>query len=150
MKIQDVMTLKVETSHPETPLAEAAQRMKNREIGFLPITNSTTGALDGVLTDRDICMAALEKQKPLTEILVRDAMTRSVRECAEDMDLQTVHALMRENHIRRLPVTNASGQLVGVISLDDLARAASGKRLGHARVDVAETLGAVGRSHLKF
>jgi len=150
MNIHDVMTLKVETSHPEALLAEAARQMKNREIGFLPITNNTTGALDGVLTDRDICMAALDTKKPLTEILVRDAMTRSVRACAEDVDLPTAHALMREHHIRRLPVTDASGRLVGVLSLDDLARVASGKRFSHARVDVAETLGAVGRSHLEF
>jgi len=150
VKIHELMVSKVETIRPEAPLAEAARMMKQREIGFLPITNPTTGALDGVLTDRDICMAALAQQKPLTEIHVRDAMTQSVRTCSHDTDLSTAHAIMREHKVRRLPVTDGGGKLVGVLSLDDLARAASGKRLSHARADVAETLGVVGRSHQAF
>ena len=148
MKIHELMIPEVETSFAEARLSDAAERMKTREIGFLPITNPTTGALDGVLTDRDILMAALKHKKPLTEIRVGDAMTRSVRVCPQESDVSTAHALMREHHVRRLPVTDVGGRLVGVVSLDDLARAASGKRLSHARVDVAETLGAVGRSHL--
>ena len=114
MKIHDLMTPHVETAHPDTPLSEAAQRMKDREIGFLPILNPATGKIDGVLTDRDICMAALERNAPLSALHVREAMNHQVRSCREDTDVTKAHALMRTHHVRRLPVTNTSGSLVGV------------------------------------
>ena len=149
MKIQDVMTRQVATAHPDHTLSEAARLMRQRDCGFLPITNGATGGLDGVITDRDICMAALGHDLPLTRIRIGEAMTHAVRACGEHADVSVAHALMREHHVRRLPVTNAEGRLVGVVSLDDLARLSRRKLLGQARAEVAETLGVVGRSYLR-
>jgi CBS domain-containing protein len=148
MKVRDLMISHVETSHPESPLSEAARQMRDHRIGFLPITNRATGGLDGVLTDRDICMAAATKNVPLSELHVREAMTSMVRSCDVEESLDTAHALMRKHHIRRLPITNSGGRLVGVLALDDLAKEASRSPLSHQRQDVATTLRAVGHSHL--
>jgi CBS-domain-containing membrane protein len=79
-----------------------------------------------MLTDRDICMAALFQGKPLHELKVADAMSRDIRVCDVDDRLADVEQLMRETKIRRVPVTDEAGGLVGIVSLVDLARAAHG------------------------
>lgn len=149
MKIQDLMTTQVVKVRPDQNLAEAARFMKESEIGFLPVAHPTTGALEGVLTDRDICIAALDRGQSLGDIRVDDVMSRSVYACDDSGDLISAHELMREHHVHRLPVTNREGRIVGVLSIDDLARAASNKVLSHSRSQVAETVGIIGRSHLR-
>jgi signal-transduction protein with cAMP-binding, CBS, and nucleotidyltransferase domain len=78
-----------------------------------------------MITDRDICMCALFEGKPLGELLVNQAMTTRLRCCEPNDTLEQAERLMSEGRIRRLPVVNAGRELIGLISLADLARDAA-------------------------
>jgi CBS-domain-containing membrane protein len=75
----------------------------------------------GMITDRDICMSALFSGKPLADLRVADAMSRSVRTCRPSDRPAEVERVMREQQIRRVPVTTRTGELLGIVSLADFA-----------------------------
>lgn len=120
MKIQDLMSTKVESILPTASLRRAAQKMSQLEIGSLPII-SDEGKLLGIITDRDIsCFAiAMEHEPNSTE--VQKVMTKEVFTCLEDQDITDAALLMGNKHIRRLAVLNQNDSVVGFISVDDLA-----------------------------
>lgn len=120
MKIQDIMSTKVESILPTTTLRRAAQKMSQLEIGSLPII-SDEGKLLGIITDRDIsCFAvALGHEPNSTE--VQKVMTKEVFTCLENEDINDAATFMEEKHIRRLAVLNQSDCVVGFLSVDDLA-----------------------------
>jgi CBS-domain-containing membrane protein len=91
-----------------------------------------------MLTDRDVCMAALFRGRPLYELKVADAMSRDTRVAKLDDRAEDVELLMRERRIRRVPVTDDSGALVGIVSLADLARAARGAADSRAAAGISE------------
>ena len=142
MKVKDVMSRSVWTSTPETPLSEIARIMWDKDCGFVPIADAQTKALRGVITDRDICMAAWTRGRPLGEIPASRVLARDVHCCRETDDLSVVHESMRRHQVRRLPVVDAANQPIGVVSLNDLARTAKD---AHEQRDVAATLGEVCR-----
>jgi CBS domain-containing protein len=141
--VRDVMTRAVATCTPDAPLAQAAGIMWGRDCGFVPVTDVETGALLGVVTDRDACMAAYIQGHALADIPVHTAMTRDVATVREDEPLWHAHALMRERQVRRLPVVDEARRVVGVVSLNDVALHAVSRE--GERVDVATTLGEVCR-----
>jgi len=81
-------------------------------------------ASGGMLTDRDICMAAFFQGVPITGIKVSAVMSRQLFGCTSDDDLSAVETIMRQKKVRRLPVLNQDGRLVGLVSLSDIARRA--------------------------
>ena len=119
MKVKDVMTEAPYYCQPETNLGSATELMWNADCGFLPV-RSVDGKVVGVVTDRDICIAAATRSLEPARILVRDAMTHDVATCAEDADLRTALHALKERRVRRLPVVNRHDQLVGVLSINDL------------------------------
>jgi CBS domain-containing protein len=124
----------------------AAQLMWDHDCGAVPVVDRATGRLAGIVTDRDMCMAALLSNRPPHTIPVREVMSREVRTCQEDDELRTVHARMREHRIRRLPVVDQDTHLIGVVSLNALAAEAFAGRSAAAakrQREVAKTLGAV-------
>jgi CBS domain-containing protein len=119
MKIREVMTEMVDLVDPDTALRDAAQRMRDVGIGFLPV--GVDDRLVGTLTDRDITVRAVADGLDPKVARVREAMSRTLVYCFEDQDTGTAATLMAENKIRRLPVLNSAKRLVGVVSIGDLA-----------------------------
>lgn len=123
MRIEELMTPFPTTCGPDDTLSYAALRMRICNCGCVPVTDRRRRVV-GMITDRDICMAAVFRGPSLEDITVREVMTREVRACRPKDDLVEAQAIMQEAGIRRLPVVDESEQLVGVISLTDLAREA--------------------------
>jgi CBS domain-containing protein len=124
----------------------AARLMWECDCGVVPIVGDD-GRLAGVVTDRDICMAAYTQGQPLGAIPVSRAMARNVVALHEDDSIEAAELLMSDNQIRRLPVVDEGGRPVGVVSMNDLARLASRvKRTGVDR-EIVDTLAAIGEPH---
>jgi CBS-domain-containing membrane protein len=120
-RARDVMTRDVVTCSVSDKLNTAAQRLWEADCGSLPVIGDH-GELIGMLTDRDICMAAYTSGKTLSEISVTSAMSRTVHSCQATDTLRTLMDKMATHQIRRLPVLSDEGQLVGIVSLADVAR----------------------------
>ena len=121
MKVSEIMTRDVEILQPDDTLHLAAQKMRDRDIGFLPVCDGES--LMGVLSDRDIAIRALADAMDINVMLGRDLMTTPAIYCFDDQDVTEAAKIMGENQIRRLVVLNRETErLVGVISLGDLAR----------------------------
>jgi len=124
MKIHELMTNDVQSCGPQDSLNTAAHLMWTYDCGCIPVTNSE-GHVQGMLTDRDICMAAYTRGVPLAELQVADAMSAPVYTVAPHEPLARAEGLMSQHQVRRLPVVGEAGRLVGLISLSDLARVAA-------------------------
>lgn len=122
-RVRDVMTQRVVTCAPSDTLNRAAQAMWESDCGALPIVDET-GKLRGMLTDRDICMAAYTRGKPLSELSASGAMSTSIVSCHPGDTLRSVMDAMATHQIRRIPVLDEAGILVGIVSLADVARLA--------------------------
>lgn len=121
-RVRDVMTQSVVSCSPEDTLNRAAQLMWESDCGALPIVDPG-GKLLGMLTDRDICMSAYTRGKPLSELSVSAAMSTGVVSCRPGDTLRAVMDAMATHQIRRVPVLD-DGILVGIVSLADVARLA--------------------------
>ena len=119
MKIRDVMTRTAQLTSPDDTLRHAAQMMKECDCGVLPVADGDR--LIGMITDRDIAVRGIADGKG-PDARVRDAMTDEVMYCFEDEDIQHICQNMAEIQVRRLPVVNREKQLVGIVSLSDLAK----------------------------
>jgi CBS domain-containing protein len=151
MKVRDLMTTDVNTCQPHDGLDIAARLMWANDCGSLPVLDED-GHLVGMITDRDICMAALTQGGPLTQLRVESAMAGHVYSCEPEDSLPAAEALMRLHQIRRLPVIAADGRLAGILSLSDLAREATRHRSRKKKADVTadgltQTLAAVSQPH---
>lgn len=120
MKVQELMTTTVETIPPTKSLKQAARRMKELDVGFLPIVQD--GKLLGTITDRDITCYAVAIGRSPDETEVQRCMTRDIVTCFEDQDITDAAHIMEERHIRRLPVLHHDNTLAGILTVDDLAR----------------------------
>jgi CBS domain-containing protein len=143
MNVEKLMSKEVRSCSPHQSLADAARLMWERDCGSIPIQENDR--VVGMVTDRDICMAAYFNGRSLQDIRIADAMSRELAVCREGDTLEAAEAMMKKAQVRRLPVTDASGRLVGILSLNDIARALS---KGPARTSdltqFALTLSAVG------
>jgi CBS domain-containing protein len=119
MFVRDVMTRGAQCVNPSNSLKEAAQKMKNLNVGTLPVCEGDR--LVGMLTDRDITVRATAEALPPGLGQVRDVMTPDVIYCFDDQDVEEAARLMGEHQIRRLVVLNRDKRLVGIVSLGDLA-----------------------------
>lgn len=119
MQLRDVMTRRVEVIRPDATIQEAAQKMKNLDVGPIPVCDGDR--LQGMLTDRDITVRAIAEGKDPTQTQVSEVMTPEVIYCFEDQDVADAARIMRERQIRRLMVLNRGKRLVGIVSLADLA-----------------------------
>jgi CBS domain-containing protein len=146
MRVSEIMTGDVSVCRETDDLAGVARRMEQQDCGCLPVT-SDGRRLVGIVSDRDICLLAGRTGKPLTELHVADAMSSPVRTCSADASLAEAEYVMREAQVRRLPVVDESGALVGILALADLAREAEHERkLRHpevSRIEIGTTLAAI-------
>jgi len=119
MKLREMMTRGVETTHPQDGLTEAAMKMRSLDVGSLPVVDGER--LVGILTDRDITVRAVAEGRELATTLVDDVMTREVVFASEDQEVDEAARIMGQRQIRRLPVVDRDQRLVGIVSLADLA-----------------------------
>lgn len=138
MKVSDAMTRGALIARPDETLRMVAQRMAEEDIGFLPVGDDER--LVGTITDRDMVVRALA-QGHNGDALVRDVMTRDVKYCFEDEEMDHVIHNMGDNQIRRLPVVDRDKRLVGVVSLADGALKDSPETAGMALTDIVEPHG---------
>ncbi len=124
MKVRELMTTEVKSCPEYSTLNTAAQMMWNHDIGCIPVVDRENRVI-GILTDRDICMSAYMQGVSLTGAQVTSAMSKQVFSCRPEDEIATAEKLMREKQVHRLPVIDAQGRLVGVLSVNDFAREAA-------------------------
>lgn len=120
MLVKDVMSAHLETINPSTTIQECASKMDQGGIGALPVWED--GQPIGVVTDRDICCRVVGAGKDPAKTPVRAIMTKVVNCCFEDQDCEEAVRLMKDKGVRRLTVLNRTKTMVGILSVDDLAR----------------------------
>ena len=119
IKVSDVMTREVETVQSTATLQDAAQKMRDCNVGALPVYIGEV--LAGIITDRDITVKATARGLSPSTGKVEEAMTWKMEWCPEDADIESVAHVMETKAVRRLAVLDHSGALVGIISLSDIA-----------------------------
>lgn len=146
MKVNELMTEDVVTCKTTDSLNRAAQLMWDRRCGSIPVVDDSERVV-GILTDRDLCMAAYMQGRRLDDIPATTAMSSPVQTCPPSASVEEAQNLMMAHGIRRLVVVDAGGALRGLISLDDIAR--DGARWdGAGEIDlekVSLTLGEIAR-----
>jgi len=120
MQVKDVMTLQVECVSPDDTLQQAARRMRDLDVGSMPVCGDNS-RLAGMLTDRDITIRAVAEGKDPSNTKVQDVMTPDIHYCFEDQDVAEAAKQMKDRQVRRLVVLNRDKRMVGIVSLGDLA-----------------------------
>lgn len=135
MKVKEAMHTGVEWVDPKTPLTQVARRMKELDIGSIPVGENDR--LVGMVTDRDIACRAVANGKDIARLSAGDVMTKGIVYCTEGEDLDDALRIMEERKIRRLPVINDKKRLVGMLSLGDVSHAASPALTGEVTAAVS-------------
>ena len=143
MKVKDVMSGSVQACDPDSNLVVAARLMWDHDCGVLPV--AADGKVLGMITDRDICMAAATQNRPLADINVQEVMSGAVFACRPEDDIRFALETMRRERVRRLPVVDSAGKLQGILALNDLVlKAQRGKKkTGLSFSDVVTTCKAI-------
>ena len=144
MKVAELMVEEVTACSPDDALNRAAQIMWENDCGCVPVVDRAA-RLIAMLTDRDICMAAYTRGGTLKDLRVSAAMSSELFACRPDDDLLVAQKMMREHQVRRLPVSDATCRLVGILSLNDVTRAIARKAVTKAAA--ADTLVRISAPH---
>jgi CBS domain-containing protein len=126
--VRDIMTKDVQTVTPDTTLRDAAQVLKNRDIGSVPVVEGRK--VVGVITDRDIAIRGVAEGRDPSSTKASEAMSKEVVAVRETDDLQEAERIMHDQQIRRLPVINDQGELVGYLAMAKVARTESPAQAG--------------------
>ena len=123
MKVKDAMHKGAEWVEPQTPVADIARRMRDLDIGAIPVGENDR--LIGMVTDRDIACRGMANGADLGKLTARDVMSKGIFYCRDSEDLEDAMRIMEQKQVRRLPVINDRKRMVGMLSLGDIADAAS-------------------------
>jgi CBS domain-containing protein len=135
MRVSEAMTRDVRVANPGQSIREVARMMDEIDAGALPVGENDR--LVGMITDRDIAVRAVAQGKG-PDTPVRDVMSREVKYCYEDEDLEHVAENMGELQVRRLPVVSRDKRLVGIVALGDIARSEDHGTTGQATEQVSQ------------
>lgn len=138
MKVHQIMSKPAQTIGADQTIGAATLLMKQFDVGALPVLQGDGGVI-GMITDRDIVLglaASVSAQLPME---VSQMMSRSVLCCRADQTVETIAAIMSDNQVRRLPVMDRFEQLVGVVSVGDIAEEASERLAGEILGEIVET-----------
>jgi CBS domain-containing protein len=135
MKIHEIMSKTVKCVDATLPIAKAAEAMRELDIGFLPIRDHDK--LVGTITDRDITIRSVAQGRDPRLGRVSEIMTQELYYCYDDDDIEHVARYMQEKEVRRMVILSRSEELVGVVSLGDIARSVGEQKLA------GETLGEI-------
>lgn len=145
MKVKDVMTPDAKAIWLTESLADAAKEMWENDCGVLPIIKDGKKVV-GVITDRDICMAAAIRDRSPSHISVQEVMNAKLFSATPEDEVAHALKIMREHKVRRMPVLNAEGELEGILSMNDVvlrAKARNGKKPEIDYADVVKTYQAI-------
>ena len=123
MQVKDIMSSSCVVARTTDTLEHAARVMRDRDIGFMPVVDNDRAV--GVITDRDIATRAVADGRPTSITPVGDVMTQGLTCCNAESDVAEALKIMGTERVRRLPVANLQGEMVGTVSLTDVARVAS-------------------------
>ncbi len=119
MDLRDIMTRNVEVVSAGASLKDAAKKMKDLDVGLIPVCDGDR--LKGVLTDRDITIRATADGRDPSKTKVSEVMSTDLAYCLEDQEVEEAVSVMEARQIRRLPIVNQDKRLIGIISLADIA-----------------------------
>jgi CBS domain-containing protein len=136
MRCEEIMKRDVQYVQPTDPVQAAARRMREANVGFLPVCDSSRKVL-GAITDRDIALRIVAEGRPPTTA-IGDVMTREVVACAAGDDVRRAEDLMGKQHKSRMIVADEEWRLLGVISLSDIAQVEDGPRASQTMKEVTE------------
>jgi CBS-domain-containing membrane protein len=151
IRVQQLMSHQVYVCRPDDSLERAARLMWDHDIGAVVVVDDACRAM-AMLTDRDACMAAFMAGRPLFAIPVQQAMSKGVYTVRGEEPVDQAQLVMREHQVRRLPVTDADGRLIGLLSQNDLLYEAARERSREIRgrelspAEITTTLASIGRS----
>ncbi len=128
-KVRDIMSRDVHVVSPDDSLQDAAKQMRSHDVGFLPVCDGQK--LVGTVTDRDIAIQAVAEGKDPKKTKIKDLGNREVCWCYDDQSPDDAAKMMKDKEVRRVMVIDRdSKQLVGVVSVGDLATKSSSKASG--------------------
>ena len=150
VRVHEIMTRRVTSVHPATSVERAARLMEECDCGALPVIGDS-GVLVGMVTDRDIAIRIVARGRDTRNAIVADCMTERVFACyANECVSECMHQMAR-HQVRRMPIVDERGRLVGIIAQGDLARHAAQHALPDERRVLAETVGALSQpSHMPY
>jgi CBS domain-containing protein len=135
MKVEAAMTKGVWACQAEEPATAAARIMWERDCGCVPVVDPMGHAI-GIVTDRDLCMASYLRGVPLEGLTIDSVMSRAPVCCRATDGLEDAELAMANARVRRLPVTDSDGRLVGLLSMNDVIRARMGSTVERLRESV--------------
>lgn len=135
-RIQDIMTRDVECATPEMSVREAAEKMKSHNIGSLPVCEGKR--VIGMITDRDVTVRSTASGSDPNQTKVEAVMSRDVVSVKPDDTLQRAEQLMHDRQLRRLPVLDDRGELVGYLAMAKMARTENPAQAGRVLKGVSQ------------
>lgn len=135
--VRDVMTPNPECVSERDSIRDVARIMKDQDTGVVPVVEGKK--VIGLITDRDIVVRGIAEGRDVSTVKVNEIMTKSVRSVKEDTPLNEVLDLMSNAEVRRVPVVNNNDEIVGIISLGDIAENTNAdNRVGKAVEDISQ------------
>src|SRR5256885_15178958 len=134
--IRDVMTYKPFTIDADKSVAYAAKMMRKEDVGLTPIVEGDK--LVGMLTDRDIAIRVVAEGRDPGQVKVRDVASKQVVTIDPQQDLDEALRIMAKHQVRRLPVVEEDGKLVGVVAQADVAREGDDRQTGKLVEEISE------------
>jgi CBS domain-containing protein len=134
--VQDVMTSNPVSIVADNPVFEAARIMKQEDVGIVPVVEG--GRLVGTVTDRDIVTRVVAEGKDPQSVIVREIASTDLVTVDPQQDLDDALRLMASHQVRRLPVVEEGGRLVGIVAQADVAREANDKKTGELVEEISQ------------
>ena len=135
--VQTIMTKDVQTVSPDSTIKDAAQLLKSKDFGSVPVVEGRK--VVGILTDRDIVIRIVADGRDPASSRVAEVMSKDIVTIRENTDLQEAERLMHDRQLRRLPVLNDQGELVGYLAMAKVARTASPEQAGNVLKGVSQS-----------
>ena len=135
-RIRELMTENPRTVNASTPVVEAARIMRDDDVGLVPIVEG--GRLTGTLTDRDIAIRVVAEERGLNSTTVREIASTGLVTIDPDQDLDEALRLMAQHQVRRLPVVEEDGRLVGIVAQADVARHGDDRETGQVVEQISQ------------
>ena len=135
MKAREIMTKDPRTVTPDTGLQEVARLMQSEDVGIIPVVEAGGTSLLGVVTDRDIALRVVGEGKDAKTTKVSDVMSKGVTTCKQDDSVDDVMELMGKEQLRRVPIVDERGALVGIVAQADVVREAKSDKKAERTVE---------------
>ena len=136
MKAREIMTANPRTVTPDMNLPEVARLMQSEDVGIVPVVDAGgSRQLVGVVTDRDIALRVVGEGRDPNSVRVSDVMSTNVRTCREDDSVDDVMDVMGQEQVRRVPIVDERGSLVGIVAQADVVLQANSDKKAERTVE---------------